>query len=422
MSIYKNGKLIAGGRQCMPLLSFMWADHQLNDASWLRADTFSWQSGSVYQAAYQHLADDYNNTGEHLYGWSTDTFSKTPYPSVGDVLYRSDGTEWSTVAFVARDYSYIIRSDGVAQLNRNTSIDTVLYETYTETISGITITYYQAPDGHKLVLPDQESNVTAIYNATGVAWYYIVDTTNQRFKLPRTKFGFTGIRSGVGNYVEAGLPNITGTFYRNAFIGSSGASQNSISGAFTSTNANGYHAGGGGLDNSAGVITLNASRSSSIYGNSDTVQPKATEMYLYFYVGNFTQTALENTAGITTEEMNEKLDIDLGNATSATKQTVGGWCMPDYTTGTSKSWDTSYLADSDTMICYQTNHQSGNPNVTPQVSQDGSTWITLYGQNAGSSNFKIGGWFFCPKGWYWKMVGGRNVDRMLTAYSMKSAT
>ena len=429
MSIYKGSSLIAGGRQCMPLLSFMWADHILNDVSWLRADTFSWQSGAVYQAAYQHLVNDIPaeviaitvlvlstpivyerytdgdvSGASHPYCWqimsgTAKTYTDSETPSVGDFTYMT-----------------------AQATQKDSSINSIVLPSETETIAGTTITYYTADDGHKLVLPDQESNVEAIYAATGVAWYYILDTTNQRFKLPRTKFGFTGIRSGVGKYVEAGLPNITGTFYRNAFNGSSGYSQNSISGAFTSTNANGNHAGGGGVSNSAGVITLDASRSSSVYGNSDTVQPKATEMYLYFYVGNFTQTALENTAGITAETLNDKLDLDAGNATSATKQTVGGWCMPDYTTGVSKSWDTSYLADSDTMICYQTNHQSGNPNVEPQVSQDGSTWITLYGQNAGGSNFKIGGWFFCPKGWYWKMVGGRNVDRMLTAYSMKSAT
>ena len=66
MSIYKNGKLIAGGRQCMPLLSFMWADHKLNDISWLRADTFSWQSGNVYKYAYQHLLDEANKIAYYI--------------------------------------------------------------------------------------------------------------------------------------------------------------------------------------------------------------------------------------------------------------------------------------------------------------------------------------------------------------------
>ena len=34
-------------------------------------------------------------------------------------------------------------------------------------------------------MPDQETAVAAIYAESGVAWYYILDTTNTRFKLPR---------------------------------------------------------------------------------------------------------------------------------------------------------------------------------------------------------------------------------------------
>ena len=225
MSIYKNGKLIAGGKQCTPLLSFMWADHMLNDVSWLRADTFSWQAGSVYEAAYQHLVDDI---------------------------------------------------DGKTLQN--------------ETIGGTTIQFYLADDGHKICPASEENNVMDVYNATGVAWYYIIDTTNERFKLPRTKFGFTGIRSGVGNYVEAGLPDHTHEVSSYAAI---------------YTFSGGTY---GGLTGYTDRTSSAASASNPVYGNSDTVQPKATEMYLYFYVGGFTQTALENTAGVTTEAMNNKVD------------------------------------------------------------------------------------------------------------------
>ena len=301
---YVDGQ--AGGGGYHPdLFTWQWADHELNDVQWLRADTFSWQSGAVYQAAYQHLADDYNNTGEHLYGWSTDTFSKTPYPSVGDVLYRSDGTEWSTVAFVARNYSYIIRSDGVAKLNRNTSIDTVLYETHTETIAGVTITYYQAADGHKLVLPDQESNVTAIYAATGVAWYYIIDTTNQQFKLPRAKHNkYTQSLSVIGTGKVLGLTNGTDTFALN-------------SGATFARLTIGYNAGqnvanSGGYDAGYNVNwKIGVSQDPAYSGLTTTSIEQDTDQYkyLYFYVGNFTQTALENTAGINTELFNDKVDI-----------------------------------------------------------------------------------------------------------------
>lgn len=245
MSIRHNGKIIAGATQYHPnLFDWKWADHQLDDVQWLRADTFSWQSGAVYESAYQHLVDDI---------------------------------------------------DGQT--------------TISETVAGITISFYLANDGHKITT--DESAVTQIYAATGVAWYYVLDTTNQRFKLPRTKFGFTGIRSGVGGFVDAGLPNITGSSYgyvSSANRGASGALQMSGGSDKDATSGGGWWVEGV-------TVSVNASNSSSIYGNSNTVQPKATEMYLYFYVGNFTQTALENTAGVTTEVLNDKADLDFSNTT-----------------------------------------------------------------------------------------------------------
>lgn len=179
-----------------------------------------------------------------------------------------------------------------------------------ETIAGTTVQFYVADDGHKICPANQESNVAAIYTATGVAWYYILDTANQRFKLPRTKFGFTGIRSGVGKYVEAGVPNITGNFKIDSY------EEPSATGAFTqSDNYNAPNHGNWAFE--GWKINLDASSSSSVYGNSDTVQPKATEVYLYFYVGQFTQTALENTAGLNAELFNGKADVSALNTKTA---------------------------------------------------------------------------------------------------------
>lgn len=237
MSIWKNGKLVAGGSQALPLLSFVWADHILDDISWLRADTFSWQNGSVYQAVYQHLANDID--GKSL---------------------------------------------------------------QSETIGGTTIQFYLADDGHKVCPASEESNVVAIYNTTGVAWYYIIDTVNEQFKLPRTKWGVTGLRDTVGNYVNQNvvLPKMEGVF-------SGGKTKTTYTGPFYlhSTEGSAYPTG----TNTAGnVVGFDTSRLNSVYSGNGTntlVQPRATQMYLYFYVGQFTQTALENTAGVVTEDFNE---------------------------------------------------------------------------------------------------------------------
>lgn len=286
-----GGHIVNGSGYRPDLFSWQWSDHEINDMQWLRADTFSWQSKTAYEVAYNHLVDDVTGI--------------TPT---------------------------------------------------TETIAGTTITVYVATDGHKIVLADQESNVTAIYTATGVAWYYILDTVNQRFKLPRTQFGATGLRDTVGKYVEAGLPNITGKFkVRNNPNGNPQGNITDTEGAFSSEDSvsGGYTKFSADENSYTGNTTavFDASDSNSIYGNGTTVQPKATQMHLYFYVGNFTQTALENTAGLNASLFNAKVDL-----TSA-------WGFPDGT---------------NTVL---TLGASGTQYTAPA---DG--WFSLYAQYAGGSN------------------------------------
>ena len=78
----------------------------------------------------------------------------------------------------------------------------------------------------------------------------------------------------AGTTIEAGVPNITGTFVayvRNYADKSQGLS---TSGAFTESKRGG-NSGVTGSNCSNYLYTLNASRSSSIYGKSSTVQPPA---------------------------------------------------------------------------------------------------------------------------------------------------
>ena len=163
------------------------------------------------------------------------------------------------------------------------------------------VTYKRTPSGYKICLPDQETNISSVYDTTGIAWYYILDTENKQFKLPRTKWGFVGLRNGVGNFVNESLPNITGTFGPGGFL-------TSTSGAFYNT---GVPTGSNsGADNDAHVAAFNASRSSSTYQDGAEVQQKATEMYLYFYVGNYVRSIKEIDAGKLSEVIND-LDINV---------------------------------------------------------------------------------------------------------------
>lgn len=246
----------SGGKVIHNLFDHKWCDYTLSDQSWLNADTYSWQDGTVYTQAYNHLVND---------------------------IQGKTAT--------------------------------------TETVNGTTVTYYLADDGHKIVLAADVSAIETVYSSTGVAWYYVLDTTNQRFKLPRTKWGFTGLRDSVGNYIGAGLPNITGT--KNDVGMSNNDSQ---SGALYRSNVvadSGYLYDGYGAYYERAAISFDASRSNPIYGASSTVQPPATQQRLYFYVGQFSQSATEQTAGITTAQLNAKADLDLGNLNSTGKSKLG---------------------------------------------------------------------------------------------------
>ena len=100
--------------------------------------------------------------------------------------------------------------------------------------------------------------------------------TTSYFKVPKLSNIFieSGTNTNIGNYVEAGLPNITGTISQClSYNGTTPV----YSGAFSSKKSTGtiLYSGGGDFWTSPPTYSLDASRCSSIYGNSTTVQPPA---------------------------------------------------------------------------------------------------------------------------------------------------
>lgn len=379
LTIDNDGNVVVGegGGASLPILMSMWSDRVINDMSWLRADTFSWHTGDVYVAAYQHLVSDINNG--KLYAWNNGVgtiYTRKLSVVAQDNVYNSAGEKIAYVKYTGDGYiAYDNVPENYFYRAESSDITGVAPEQATDTIGDTTITYYQADDGHKICLPDQESNLAALYEATGVAWYYVLDTTNKQFKLPRTKWGFTGLRDSVGGYVEAGLPNISGTFMAAAFNYTTGHVYDNLSGAFSVINAaNAAYGGGGGANNSLAHFQFNASKSNETYGASDTVQPPATQMYLYFYVGNFEQSAIEQTAGITSETLNQKADIDGGNC-SANFAKFG---MPSeiYTNLTLGSSGSRYTAPADGWFALGKTGNSGQM-INMENQLDGSSSQTM---------------------------------------------
>lgn len=296
------------------LFDFKWTDYLLNDQNWLRADTYSWQDGTVYSDAYNHLVDDI------------------------------DGKTATT-----------------------------------ETIGSYTISYYLADDGHKITT--DEATVLSIYNESGVAWYYVLDTTNQRFKLPRTKYGFAGLRDAVGKYIPETLPNVTGTMGK-----FSPRTTNNItySGAFVYEEDGDYNVNTSGTSVPLAKASFDASRVSSTYQDSAPVQQRATQMYLYFYVGQFSQSATEQTAGLNAELFNGKVDLNLDNMnpSQTAKQTIAGWS----TDSISKN-SNGYVKFANGIIIQwgRINAQTSGVTLPTPFSSDTSYSVALTGYNNSDS-------------------------------------
>lgn len=284
---------------------------------------------------------------ELLAGVATDTISNANYlldfkwsdHIINSMEWlRADTFSWQNGDVYKATYNHIL-----ADYNGGTST--------TETVGSYTITYVLATDGHKITT--DEATVLNIYNATGVAWYYVLDTTNTRFKLPRTKYGFTGLRDTVGNYLPESLPNIKGYAGINSAETPSGAFyplDNDIFNGIVATS-----------QGTGRRTSFNASRSSSTYQDSAPVQQRATQMYLYFYVGQFSQTATEQTAGLNASLFNGKVDLDAANLSTAGKSLISGLGMPSnrYTDLTLLASGNTYIAPANGYYFLQKN---GNAN------------------------------------------------------------
>lgn len=362
------------------LFDSKWSDHLINDIKWLRADNFSWQDGTVYSEAYNELAYFKNNlkleissagnliikagsTYSYPNGFEDDgvTPKFVQVTSTQDIAYgfgtstglhmvlfdNTSASSWYRPQYISKGktpptetVNYMSWYDTENNFVKGTSnygetwtvtnravialvtLDNGKVTAINQIFNGVNgfdykeesgIGFCQSDKGYKIALANQETAIVSLYNSTGVAWYYILDTANRRFKLPRTKWGFVGLRDTVGGYVAESLPNITASLTGDL------RTQGGLTpgGAFTTTEQGNSYTGFG-LYNGKQItaINLNASRSSAAYQNNAPVQQRATQMYLYFYVGKFNQTATEQTAGLKAELFNGKADLNLSNVSA----------------------------------------------------------------------------------------------------------
>lgn len=338
-----------GSVNTFDLFDHKWSDYLLSDQSWLRADTFSWQDGTVYSDAYNHLVADYNG------GTST-----------------------------------------------------------TETVGSYTITYVLAADGHKITT--DEATVANIYAESGVAWYYILDTVNTRFKLPRenpareeliqvVRAKGSGIALGLTDGSQnAGLLQNNYSFRHNvSAVAAYGASIG------TTNNNEPFSASGKSIG-----ITQDSTKSGIISSMTDSTSVYKGKQYLYFYVGQFSQSATEQTAGLNSELFNGKVDLNLNNMnpSAIAKETIVGWGMPDYSAGVSKTWNTDIVASKNCFVVYG-GYSDNNTTNSMRFYIDGNIVGSFVLANAGVFMQT----FFVPKGHTYKATLGTR-DQYIIEYPL----
>ena len=221
------------------------------------------------------------------------------------------------------------------------------YADFVTYIAGLVSTY---PDLFVTEAAWQQSVTTY-----GVCGKFVYDSVNNTIRLPK----ITGIIEGtvdataLGDLVQAGLPNITGQISgllkHNLFQGIGAFSSSELSGSVLSA----YIAGSGNYQSTIQTTSIDASRSSSIYGNSTTVQPQTIKAFIYIVIATNTKTEIEVDIDEIATDLNGKADTDLSNVTTITNSLTSTAINPLINKLTNADITVAPSADIDTAFSIQ---------------------------------------------------------------------
>lgn len=228
-------------------------------------------------------------------------------------------------------------------------------------------------------------------NTYGVCGKFVYNSTNNTVRLPK----ITGIVEGttdvtaLGDLVEAGLPNIIGRL-DNACL-----DRVSANGAFYKSGYNSGTGYGGNSYTDTGVA-LDASRASSIYGNSTTVQPQTIKAFYYIVIATSTKTDIQVDLDNVTTEINNmvsKEDLIEFNINSYVSTIIAD-VMPDLTAGINVGGNTTYTTPSTGWLFARI---SGDwTNYFGNITVNGTLVTAFYGYEQGRGTDNV--WIPISKG------------------------
>ena len=268
---------------------------------------------------------EYSNTSivKSISGTRLNFYVSLQNNNIGHPL--SDTTYWAQATLnTGRNVGEIITStiplndSGVHLLDGSVLSGSGIYSDFVSYISNI----YSSALNYFCTETEWQTSV----NTYGVCGKFVYNSTNNTVRLPK----ITGFIEGsidvntLGNLTPAGIPNITG------YINGCSEENQGIGGAFY---ANGTASGssGGARDVNA---YFNASRSSAVYGRSNTVQPQSIKVLYYIVVANSTKTSIQVDIDEIATDLALKADVDLTNVNGSGTSLGAGWAMPSNTTYT----------------------------------------------------------------------------------------
>lgn len=257
--------------------------------------------------------------------------------------------------------------------------------TNTETVNGATVKVHS--NGHKFYDIADKTKIDNFYDSIGTAWFYGIDTENERVFLPRDKyFTIKGTAPVVGNGMALGLTDGTNNF---SIRGGSGQG----AGYFTkSTQAYGSNVGTNTDSNSNIAINLSVGVTTDPTKSGLETHLQANEdKYLYICVGNTT-----NYEGVT-DVVNQGIEIlEQVNQGIESRVKVDGsnaefpYIVETYVNGTSgyRIWSDKYCeqwgrttgtSTGDITVSLLKSYRDTNYNVSRQLlNHTGSAVSTVY--------------------------------------------
>ena len=177
----------------------------------------------------------------------------------------------------------------------------------------------RSQDGRYIADIAQKEAVEALFTNTGIADFYILDSSNNQFYLPKSKWfnQLTIETSLVNNYNEDGLPNLKkdATGSPEISVWSSGNNVEywqGLIGKYPTTPK--YNPNNGGYGQFQELL-FDASKYNSKYGNSENVQPPSSNKLLYYRVGNTIINEANIDVGNILSELQLKMDVTHSNDT-----------------------------------------------------------------------------------------------------------